>query len=176
MAIAVDLLITINKENFMRVTRALLLFLIIPVTTVADSDLTIRTQVLTHGIANKAVMAAVNECSKRGYKVAAALIGRDGNMLAFVRHPLAGPHTIEVSQRKAYSAASLQSPTGKQLQKERPDLNFAPGILLIQGAQPINIAGHFYGGIAVAGADTNTDEACANHGLAVISEALEFAN
>lgn len=63
-----------------------------------------------------------------------------------------------------------------QLQKERPDLNYAPGILLIQGALPINIAGHFYGGIAVAGADTQTDENCAKKGLAVIAEALEFAD
>jgi len=160
----------------MRIAINLLLFLLLPVTTIADSDLTIKTQLITHGIANKAVMAAVNECTKRGYKVAAALTGRDGNILAFVRHPLAGPHTIQVSQRKAYTAATLQSPTGKQIQKERPDLNFAPGILLIQGAQPINIAGHFYGGIAVAGADTSTDENCAKHGLAVITDALEFAN
>jgi uncharacterized protein GlcG (DUF336 family) len=61
------------------------------------------------------------------------------------------------------------------LQKDRPDLNFAPGILLIQRAQPINVAGHFYGGIAVAGADTQTDEDCAKKGLSVIVEALEFA-
>lgn len=142
----------------------------------AETALTIKTQLLTHGIANNAVTAAVNECTKRGYKVSAAITGRDGNLLAFVRHPLSGPHTIEVSQRKAWTASTLQSPTGAQIQKERPDLNFAPGILLIEGAQPVNIAGHFYGGIAVAGADTKTDDACAKHGLAVINDALEFAN
>lgn len=142
----------------------------------ADTALTITTKTLHYDIANKAATSAIDECSKRGYKVAAAVTGRDGNLLAFVRHPLAGPHTIKVSQRKAYTAATLQSPTGTQIQKERPDLNHAPDILLIQGAQPINIAGHFYGGIAVAGADTNTDESCAKHGLAVITEALEFAN
>ena len=142
----------------------------------ADETLTIKTQVLSYELANKAVKAAVDECSKRGFKVAAALSNRDGNLLAFVRHPLAGPHTIKVSQKKAYTASSLQSPTGAQLQKERPDLNFAPGILLIQGAQPINIAGHFYGGIAVAGADTKTDEVCAKHGLSLVSETLEFVN
>lgn len=150
---------------------------IMPLFAVADEDtLTLNTRTLTHGIANQAVTAAVNECDKRGYKVSAALVGREGNLIAFIRHPLAGAHTIMVSQRKAYTAASLQVATGTVLQKERPDLNFAPGILLIQGAQPINIAGYFYGGIAVAGADTITDEACAKHGLSVISEALEFGN
>lgn len=142
----------------------------------AESNLTITTQTLNYDIANQAAKSAIDECNKLGYKVAAAVTGRDGNLLAFVRHPLAGPHTIKVSQRKAYTAATLQSPTGAQIQKERPDLNHAPGILLIQGAQPINIAGHFYGGIAVAGADTRTDESCARYGLAVITEALEFAN
>lgn len=142
----------------------------------AEETLTIKIQVISHGIAHKAVVAAVNECTKRGYKVAAALTGRDGNLLAFVRHPLAGPHTIKVSQKKAFTASTLQAPTGPQLQKQRPYLNYAPGILLIQGALPIAVAGHFYGGIAVAGAETDIDEACAKHGLAIITEALEFAN
>ena len=132
--------------------------------------------VLTHPIANKAVAAAVDECTRRGFKVAAAITGRDGNLLAFTRHTLAGPHTIAVSQQKAFTAATLQAPTDAQIQKDRPDLNFAPGILLIQGAQPINIGGRFYGGIAVAGADTQTDEECAKHGLTVISDAVEFAD
>ncbi len=151
------------------------LFTFISLAISAEENLTIKTQVLTQNIANKAVIKSVNECSKRGYKVAAAISGRDGNLLAFVRHPLAGPHTIKVSQKKSFTAATLQSATGTQIQKERPDLNYAPGILLIQGAQPINVAGHFYGGIAVAGADTKTDEDCAKHGLQVLADALEFA-
>ena len=80
-----------------------------------------------------------------------------------------------MSQKKSFTASTLQASTGSQIQKERPDLNFAPGILLIQGAQPISIAGHFYGGIAVAGADTQTDEECAKKGLGIIADALEFA-
>ena len=140
----------------------------------AEEKLTINSPQLQYNIATQAVLAAVKECSKRGYKVSAAISGRSGNLIAFVRHPLAGPHTIETSQKKAYTSASLQASTGKQLQKQRPDLNFAPGIILIQGAQPINVAGHFYGGIAVAGADTKIDEACAKHGLEIIETALEF--
>ena len=159
----------------MKILFCAITIMVLPVSGMCETQLTINTKTITHELANQAALTAVNECSKRGYK-AAALTGRDGNLLAFVRHPLAGPHTIKVSQRKAYTAATLQSPTGKQLQKERPDLNYAPGILLIQGAQPINIAGHFYGGIAVAGADTATDEACAVKGLQELADALEFAN
>ena len=158
--------------------RIILLNILILITThsFASDVLTFKTQTLTHRLANEAVIASVSECSKRGYKVSAAIIGRQGNLIAFVRHPLSGPHTIKVSQKKAFTASSLQATTGTQLQKERPDLNFAPGILLIQGALPINVAGHFYGGIAVAGADTQTDENCAKKGLNIITEALEFAD
>jgi uncharacterized protein GlcG (DUF336 family) len=123
--------------------------------------------------ANRVAVAAVAECGRRGYKVAAAVVGRDGNLLAFLRHPLAGPHTIAVSQQKAYSAASLQAPTSAM--SSRPDLRFAPGILLIVGGVPIDVGGNFYGGVGVAGADPDVDERCAEAGVEAVKEALEFA-
>lgn len=141
----------------------------------ATANETISTKTLNYSLAQLAVQQALDTCTRQGHKVAVAIVGRDGNLLTFSRHPLSGPHTIEVSQRKAFSAASLQVPTAG-LARQRPDLNFAPGILLIQGGLPISVAGHFYGGIAVAGADTQTDEDCAASGLAVLSEALEFSN
>lgn len=157
-------------------TFIITILVLISANSLSSETLTFKTQSLTYTLANNAVIASVNECSKRGYKVSAAIIGRQGNLIAFVRHPLSGPHTIKVSQKKAFTASSLQASTGKQLQKERPDLNFAPGILLIQGALPINIAGHFYGGIAVAGADTQTDQDCAKRGLDILIDTLEFAD
>lgn len=123
--------------------------------------------------ANRIAVAAVADCGKRGYKVAAAVVGRDGNLLAFLRHPLAGPHTIAVSQQKAYSSASLQAPTSAM--KSRPDLSFAPGILLIVGGVPIEVGGTFYGGVGVAGADPEADERCAEAGIDAVKDALEFA-
>ena len=149
---------------------------LVTLTTSANQALTINVPQLHYQIANRAVLQAIDECTKKGFKVSAAVIDRNGNLISFIRHPLAGPHTIKTSQKKAFTAASLQSPTGLQLQKERPDLNFAPGIVLIQGAQPINIAGQYYGGIAVAGADTKTDESSAIKGLELINNALEFAD
>jgi uncharacterized protein GlcG (DUF336 family) len=127
---------------------------------------------LSPQLANKAVVAAFDDCTKKGFKVAAALVGRDGNLLAFIRNPLSGPHTIEVSQKKAYTAASLQASTSSM--KDRQDLNYAPGILLIVGGVPISVAGKFYGGLAVAGADTDIDEECALAGIKAISDTLQF--
>lgn len=133
---------------------------------------TITTESLTQKLAIKAVVAAVDDCTKRGYKVSASVAGRDGNPLAFLRNPLSGPHTIEVSQRKAFTSATLQAPTSAM--KSRPDLSFAPGILLIVGGVPISVGGKFYGGLAVAGAEPEIDEKCALAGVEAITEALEF--
>jgi len=58
--------------------------------------------------------------------------------------------------------------------KIRPDLSFAPGLLLIQGALPISVAGKFDGGLAVAGALPGIDEECAKAGIKAIEEILEF--
>ena len=138
-----------------------------------EQQATVQLRTLAPHMAHAIVIAAVNECTKRGYKVSAAVVDRNGNLSAFLRNPLSGPHTIEVSQRKAYSAASLQAATSKM--SSRTDLSFAPGILLIVGGVPINFGGNFYGGVAVAGAEVEDDEECAQAGLDAISEIMEFA-
>jgi uncharacterized protein GlcG (DUF336 family) len=125
-------------------------------------------------VANRIVVAAIAECDKRGYQTSAAVVGRDGNLLAFLRSPLSGPHTVETSQRKAYTAASLQAPTSRM--QSRPDLSFAPGMLLIVGGVPICAAGSCYGGVAVAGADPAIDEKCAEAGIAAVQDDLEFGS
>ncbi len=140
----------------------------------ADTPATLSLETLSPEVANQIVVAAITDCTRRGFKVSAAVVGRDGNLLAFLRNPLSGPHTILTSQKKAYTAASLQAATSAMA--DRPDLNYAPGILLIVGAVPINVAGKFYGGAAVAGATTEVDEQCAQAGIDAVSEILEFAD
>ncbi len=156
-------------------TSAFLLLLTLSFTeaTRAEEPVTVSSKTLTSRVANTIAVAAVQACDKRGFKVAAAVVGREGNLLAFLRNPLAGPHTILVSQRKAYTAASLQTSTSQMA--ARADLSFAPGILLIVGGVPISVGGEFYGGVAVAGADPEVDEVCAQAGVDAVAESLEFA-
>lgn len=131
--------------------------------------MTIEMKSLTWELANRVAVAAIQNCTDKGFKVAVAVVGRNGDLLAFLRHPLAGPHTVATSQRKAYTAASMQVLTG-QFQRRRSDLNFAPGILLIQGGVPLGIGGVHYGGVAVSGAEPEMDEQCARHGIDAVAE------
>ncbi len=159
----------------MRHFRGILLLVLaaISLPTLADkAPVTVKLNALSHTTANKMVIASLNECTRRGYAVAAAVVGRSGDLLAFLRNPLAGPHTEKVSQRKAYTSATFQTST-KQMQA-RTDLSFAPKILLIQGGVPINVGGVFFGGIAVAGAAPDVDEKCAQAGIEAIKEEILF--
>jgi uncharacterized protein GlcG (DUF336 family) len=144
----------------------------------ADEAPFIETRTLSAAMAHKAVLAAFDECSKRGFHVAAALTGRDGTLLAFIRSPLAGPHTVEVSQRKAFTAATYQASTLSMMQRD--ELKFSPGVLLLGGGLPIRIGGHFYGAIAISGAPAekvsgDVDEQCAQAGIDAIRDAIEFS-
>jgi uncharacterized protein GlcG (DUF336 family) len=140
----------------------------------AEDTPTIQIKYLSPQLTHKIVYTAVDACAKKGYTVAAAVVNRDGTLAAFLRNPLAGPHTEEVSQRKAYSSATFQTTT--QQMADRVDIKFASRILLVQGGVPIEIGGIFYGAVAVSGAESSEDEACALAGIEAIRETVEFAD
>ncbi|MDH5360852.1 MAG: heme-binding protein [Gammaproteobacteria bacterium] len=147
-------------------------------TAFADTP-TVSTKSLSMGLANQLAVAAADACTKQGYQVAVAVVDRSGNLLAFVRDPLSGHHTIAVSQGKAYTAATFQSRTITMQDNQR--LRDAPGVLLIGGGVPIRIGGNFYGAVGVSGAPAkkitgDVDEGCANAGIEAIREAIEFAD
>lgn len=138
----------------------------------AEEPAIVELRVLSPRISHDIALAAVKDCTGRGYKVAASVVDRNGNLAAFLRDPLAGPHTIKISQRKAYTAATTQRSTAEL--SPRTDLNFAPDMLLIVGGVPISFNGHFYGGVAVSGATPEIDEACAKAGIEAVSEVMDF--
>ena len=138
----------------------------------AEEPAIFELRALSPRVAHDIVLAAVQDCTRRGYKVSASVVDRNGNLAAFLRNPLSGPHTVKVSQRKAFTAATTQMSTAQL--SSRPDLNFAPDMLLIVGGLPISFNGHFYGGVAVAGATPEIDEVCAKAGIEAVSDTMNF--
>ena len=133
---------------------------------------------LTPEMANKVAVSAAQACRKQGYQVAVAVVDRAGNLLAFLRDPLSGAHTIAVSQRKAYTSATYQVASGEMLGNQ--EMRFTPGVILLRGGLPIRVAGQFYGAVGVSGAPAkkkvgDADEECAQAGINAIKDALEFA-
>src|SRR3569623_3795544 len=66
---------------------------------------------LSLALADEAAAAAVQCCRDKTWLVAAAVVDRAGQLKALQRADGAGPHTVEASRRKAYTAASARNAT-----------------------------------------------------------------
>ena len=137
-------------------------------------------RLMTPETALKAAQAAMTRCRDNGHQVAVAVTDRSGTLQALLRDRFAGAHTIEVSTRKAWTAASFRVPTkdlGAETQPGQPmsGLRGASQVMPIGGGLPIEAAGSILGGIGVSGAPGgDADDACARAGLDAIADLIEF--
>ena len=137
-----------------------------------------KESVLSAVLAGKAVQAALEVCKKDGYRVSASVVDRAGVLRAMLRADGAGPHTVDSSRKKAYTAASLRRSTTElaEMIAKQPSLqalrDMNDSILMVGGGLPIEIAGEVVGAIGVGGAPgTHLDDACAEAGLDAIGAA-----
>lgn len=151
--------------------------MLMPYAVVAADDLP-KEAVLPSGIAAKAVQAALDACNKDGYRVSVSVVDRSAVLRAMVRADGAGPHTVDSSRKKAYTAASLRRPTSElaDLINKVPSLqalrDMNDQVLILGGGLPIEIGGEIVGGIGVGGAPgAHLDDACAQVGLDAIGAA-----
>lgn len=137
-------------------------------------------RLLTPETALKAAQAAITRCRDNGHQVAVAVTDRSGTLQVLLRDRFAGAHTVEVSMRKAWTAASFRLPTkdlGAETQPGQPmsGLRGASQVMPIGGGLPIEAAGSTLGGIGVSGAPGgDADDACARAGLDAITDLIEF--
>jgi uncharacterized protein GlcG (DUF336 family) len=137
-----------------------------------------KESLLPLSMATKALHAALEACKKDGYRVSVSVVDRAGVLRAMGRADGAGPHTVESSRRKAYTASSLRRPTTElaELIAKVPTLqalrDMNPEILILGGGLPIDISGDVVGAIGVGGAPgAHLDDACAEAGLDAIGGA-----
>ena len=129
-------------------------------------------------LAAEAVAAAVEACSGRGHRVSAAVVDRSGVLKALLRADAAGPHTVDSSRAKAYTAASMRASTAQILENVRTNpgasrLTDIDGFLVVAGGLPIRIGDEVIGAIGVGGAPAgHLDEQCAEAGIARIRDRL----
>ncbi|MEW8437122.1 MAG: heme-binding protein [Candidatus Thiodiazotropha taylori] len=138
-------------------------------------------------LAIKAAQGAVEYCRNQGYSVAVAVVDRGGNVQAQLRDRFAGPHTLETAFRKAWAANSFRQSTtelaGLPEEKRLPgQVSNNPSALLVGRGLVIEAGGEIVGGIGITGAPPGKPErdgihgACAQAGIGLIREALEFAD
>jgi uncharacterized protein GlcG (DUF336 family) len=132
---------------------------------------------LSAAMAMTITQTALETCTKQGYHVSVHVLGRNGEILVAVRGDGAPPHTMENSQRKAYTARTFGIPSGKFAQrvKDNPTLSAVhlTGIIAAQGALPIKVGDDVIGAVGVSGAPGGEkDEACAKAGIDKVADQL----
>lgn len=153
-------------------------FMILMPYTIQAFDELPREAVLPIGKATKAIQASLDSCNKDGYRVTVSVVDRAGVLRAMSRADGAGPHTVDSSRKKAYTAASLRRPTTElaELLNKVPTLQalreMNDQVLILGGGLPIELGGEIVGGIGVGGAPgAHLDDACAQAGLEAIGAA-----
>ncbi len=121
---------------------------------------------------------AIETCKGNGYRVSATIVGRDGQVIVQLRGDDTGPHTIENSQKKAYTSRTFRIPSGEFVQrvKDNPTSGAVhlSGIVAAQGALPIKIGDEVIGAAGVSGAPGGEkDEACVKAGLDKVADQLK---
>jgi uncharacterized protein GlcG (DUF336 family) len=133
---------------------------------------------LSAAMALSIAQTALETCTKQGYHVSVHVLGRDGEVLVAVRGDDAPPHTMENSQKKAYTARTFRIPSGEFVQrvKDNPTTGAVhlSGIVAAQGALPIKVGDEVIGAVGVSGAPGgDKDEACAKTGIDKVADQLK---
>ena len=160
-------------------TLVVMLMLVVNFAAFAEDEAFVTTRMLTASTANQIAVAAEEHCKKKGYQVSVAVVDRYGNLLAFIRNPLSGAHTIGVAIDKAYTAASFQGAT-IELANQLDFLKGTPRVSLVGGGVPVRVGGYMYGAVGISGAPRekvpgDVDDECARAGIDAVKDALEFA-
>ena len=121
---------------------------------------------------------AMADCKAKGYRVSAAVVGRNGEILVHLRGDGTGPHTMENAFKKAYTSRTFRIPSGEMEDrlKQNPQMGaqFLTGFTTARGGLPIKVGEEVIGAAAVSGAPGGEkDEACVKAGIDKIAGQLQ---
>jgi uncharacterized protein GlcG (DUF336 family) len=137
---------------------------------VTHKDLSVNTAVTI-------AQTAVQTCKTQGYNVSAHVLGRSGEVLVAMRGDDTGPHTLENSMKKAWTARAQRAPSVNfaNAVKMNPTVGaiHLPNMVPAQGGLPIMVGEDVIGAVGVSGAPGgDKDEACAKAGIDKIAGEL----
>jgi uncharacterized protein GlcG (DUF336 family) len=121
---------------------------------------------------------AIDTCKTNGYAVSVSVVGRTGELILQVRGDGTGPHTVENSFKKAYTARSFRSPSAAMAKRLKDDpllpLIHLNNVVAAAGALPILAGEDVVGAVGVSGAPGGEkDEVCAKAGIDKVADQLK---
>jgi uncharacterized protein GlcG (DUF336 family) len=158
-------------------------FVVAAVVAAALSNPPAQAQLLTHkdlslAIALQIATTAEDTCIHNGNRVSVTVVGREGQVIVQLRGDDSNPHTIENSQRKAYTAKTFRISSGEFANrvKANPTIGLVhlSGVIAAQGALPIKAGEDVVGAVGVSGSPGgDKDEVCAKAGIDKVADELK---
>jgi uncharacterized protein GlcG (DUF336 family) len=120
----------------------------------------------------------IANCKQAGFAVSVTVVGRNGEVLVQLRGDNTGPHTMENSLKKAYTARTFRIASGEMEDRMRKNpalgqiflTNFTTG----RGALPISIGTDVVAAAGASGAPGGEkDEACVKAAIDKIADKLK---
>jgi uncharacterized protein GlcG (DUF336 family) len=140
----------------------------------------ITEHVLPSDMAETIARGAIDQCRSMGFHISVSVIDSSGLLKAFLRDEDTGPHTINLSRAKAYTALTLASrfATSGEFATDRNSTLGSPmtnieGVVGIAGGVPIRVGKEVIGAVGSSGAVGGAnDEICAKAGIAKVADRL----
>lgn len=136
-------------------------------------------EILTLEVAQRLVVAAIDEAGRRGARVSAAVVDRGGHLVAFARMDgaeIAGP---VLAVDKAFTAVAQSTSTEELAELAAPggplfglQANGGGRYVVFGGGVPIEAGGEIVGGVGVSGSTVGDDVACAGRAVELFADLL----
>lgn len=134
-------------------------------------------KILPLALAEQIAHATMDKCHADGYQIAVSVVDRYGDYRAFLRDDGTNAISIEISHRKALTAALYRRPSSevaKAWKANGEPLVKVPDALPAGGGVPIKAGDLVIGAVGVVGAPGgDKDEACAAAGVAKFADRLK---
>jgi uncharacterized protein GlcG (DUF336 family) len=132
---------------------------------------------LSLAMAQTIANAAIAKCQIMGFKIAVSVLDRGGLALVMLRDESASLHTVESSDRKAYTARTFRQPSAAIVKRILDNPAVAgfkeyTRVIALAGGLPIKIGDDVIGAIGVSGSPGKDDD-CAQAGIDKVADQLK---
>ena|SRR5579872_1009472 len=119
---------------------------------------------------------ALDQCRADGFRVTVTIVDGSGMVKVQMHDDGAGPHTMDFSRKKAYSALTFKRTSGEtgKAWAAAPPAPLITDAVGTPGGVPIKVGNDVIGAVGVSGAPGgDKDEACSNAGIAKVASKLK---
>jgi uncharacterized protein GlcG (DUF336 family) len=119
---------------------------------------------------------ALDQCRADGFRVTVTIVDAAGMVKVQMHDDGAGPHTMDFSRKKAYSALTFKRTSGEtgKAWAAAPPAPLITDAVGTPGGVPIKVGNDVIGAVGVSGAPGgDKDEVCSNAGIAKVASKLK---